>query len=251
MATTKHKTSAASIDPKEIENFSAMADTWWDPKGPFKPLHNMNPMRLNFVADQIKSHFGLGKETKTPLKGLKILDIGCGGGLLCEPITRLGANVTGIDASEKNIKVAALHAKQSGFKINYKAISGEDMAKSEARFDIILNMEVLEHVADMASFLKACHTLLKKDGCMVFSTINRTPKAYAMAILGAEHILRWLPVGTHSYEKFIKPSELDQHLRQAGFEIVELNGFIFDPLNNSWKVGRNCSVNYAGVAVPK
>ncbi len=242
---------AASVDPREIENFSALAETWWDPSGPFKPLHKMNPARLAFIRGQIENHFGPGKDNMAPLKGLKVLDIGCGGGLLCEPITRLGADVTGIDASEKNIQIAALHAKQTGLKITYRAISGEDMAKTKARFDVILNMEVLEHVADIASFLKSCRTLLKQDGCMLFSTINRTPRAYALAILGAEYILGWLPKGTHSYQKFIKPSELDRYLKEAGFQITELKGFIYDPVNASWKVGRNCAVNYTGLAVPE
>ncbi|MCH8173166.1 MAG: bifunctional 2-polyprenyl-6-hydroxyphenol methylase/3-demethylubiquinol 3-O-methyltransferase UbiG [Proteobacteria bacterium] len=242
---------APSVDPKEIENFSALAETWWDPAGPFRPLHKMNPTRLAFIRGQIENHFGLGKNSIVPFKGLKVLDIGCGGGLLCEPMTRLGAAVTGIDASEKNIQIAALHAKQSKLTITYRAIAGEDLAKTAARFDVILNMEVLEHVADIASFLKSCRTLLKKDGCMLFSTINRTPKAYALAILGAEYILGWLPRGTHSYQKFIKPSELDRYLRQAGFEIAELKGFIYDPVSASWKVGRSCAVNYAGLAVPE
>ncbi len=242
---------AASIDPREIENFSALAETWWDPAGPFKPLHKLNPTRLAFIRGQIENHFGLEKEPDKPFKGLKVLDIGCGVGLLCEPMVHLGADVTGIDASEKNIHIAALHAKQSGLAIQYQAISGEDLAKTATRFDVILNMEVLEHVADIASFLKSCRTLLKKDGCMLFSTINRTPKAYALAILGAEYILGWLPKGTHSYQKFIKPSELDRYLRQAGFGIAELKGFIYDPVSASWKVGRNCAVNYAGLAVPE
>ena len=245
------KPAAASIDPKEVENFSALADTWWDPNGPFKPLHKLNPARLGFIRSQLNRHFKLKDKREKPLSNLKVLDIGCGGGLLCEPMARLGATVTGIDAAEKNIKVAALHAKRSKLKIDYRAIAGEDLAKTSARFDIILNMEVLEHVADMTSFLTACRTLLKPDGCMLSSTINRTPKSYIFAIVGAEYVLNWLPRGTHTYEKFIKPSELDRAFQSVGFEMAELKGFEYSPFDASWKISRDCSVNYIGMALAK
>ena len=241
---------AASIDQREVENFAAMADTWWDPAGPFKPLHNLNPARLSYILRVLIDHFGPGDKKDKPFKGLKVLDIGCGGGLLSEPMARLGADITGIDAAEKNIKIASLHAKKSKLKINYQAIAGEDLAKTGARFDVILNMEVLEHVADVGSFVGACATLLKKEGCMLFSTINRTPKSYLFAIVGAEHILRWLPKGTHTYEKFLKPSELDAAFRAAGLGLSDLKGFIYNPLSDSWSLGDDLSVNYIGKVVP-
>ncbi len=243
------KPQATSIDPKEVEKFSALAETWWDPHGPFKPLHKLNPARLSFIRGQLNRHFKLKDRPGAPLKGLKVLDIGCGGGLLCEPMARPAATVTGIDVTTKNIKVAALHAKASGLKIAYRAISGEDLANTKERFDIILNMEVLEHVADVTSFLGACHTLLEKDGAMLFSTINRTPKSYIFAIIGAEYILNWLPRGTHTYQKFIKPSELDRVFKEVGFKLAELKGFEYAPLDASWKISRDCSVNYIGMAV--
>ncbi|MHA1544077.1 MAG: bifunctional 2-polyprenyl-6-hydroxyphenol methylase/3-demethylubiquinol 3-O-methyltransferase UbiG [Alphaproteobacteria bacterium] len=241
---------AASIDQKEIDNFAAMAETWWDPKGPFKPLHNLNPARLSYIRSVLDDHFGLGGKKDKPLKGLKVLDIGCGGGLLAEPMSRLGAEVTGIDAAEKNIKIASLHAKESKLKIDYRAIAGEDLAKTRARFDVILNMEVLEHVADVGSFIGACSKLLKKEGCMLFSTINRTPKSYLFAIVGAEHVLHWLPKGTHTYEKFLKPSELDAVFKKAGLRLGDLKGFIYNPLGGGWSLGDDLSVNYIGKVVP-
>lgn len=242
---------AASIDQKEVENFSAMADTWWDPAGPFKPLHNLNPARLSYIGRVLAAHFGLDDKKERLFAGLKVLDIGCGGGLLCEPMARLGADITGIDAAEKNIKIASLHAKKSKLKINYQAIAGEDLAKTKAKFDVILNMEVLEHVADVGSFVGACAKLLKKDGCMLFSTINRTPKSYLFAIVGAEHVLQWLPKGTHTYEKFLKPSELDAAFRAAGLGLSELKGFIYNPLKDSWALGDDLSVNYIGKVEPE
>ena len=253
MAATKAKSrrsAAPSVDPREVEAFSALADTWWDPAGPFKPLHKLNPARLDFILKRLKIHFSLKDTGDAPLKGLKLLDIGCGGGLLCEPMARLGAEVTGIDAAEKNIGTAAHHAKQSGLKIDYRAVAAEDLAKTRARFDVILNMEVLEHVADVESFLVACRKLLKPKGIMIFSTINRTPKSYIFAIVGAEYVLRWLPVGTHHWEKFLKPSEMARHCAAAKFELVDLYGFVYDPLNDAWGVKKDCSVNYFGVALP-
>ena len=244
------KSQAASVDAGEVAYFSALADSWWDETGPFKPLHKLNPTRLQFIRGQLQAHFDLEDNKDKPLKGLSLLDIGCGGGLLCEPMARLGAHVTGIDASAKNIKVASLHAQKSGLKIDYKAIAGEDLAKTKAKFDIILNMEVLEHVADVASFLGACRKLLKPGGIMLFSTINRTPKSYVFAIIGAEYVLNWLPKGTHHWDKFLKPSEMDALCRAAGFEITELYGFVFDPLKNQWGIKKDCSVNYIGVALP-
>lgn len=250
MTTAKVKNKhVPSVDANEIAHFSSLADTWWNPTGPFRPLHQLNPTRLAFIRKQLNTHFGLDDKKATPLKGLSVLDIGCGGGLLCEPMTRLGANVTGIDVSEKNIVVASAHAKKSSLKINYLVTSAEELAESKAKFDIILNMEVIEHVADVTSFLDACHKLLKPTGIMLFSTINRTPKSYLFAIVGAEYVLRWLPRGTHHWDKFLKPSEMDQYCCVAGFKITELVGFVFDPLKGTWAIKRDCSVNYAGAAV--
>jgi len=237
---------ALSVDEKEIENFSAMAERWWDPNGPFKPLHTLNPARLGYIRETLSRHFGFDPKAEKPFKGLKILDIGCGGGLLSEPMARLGAAVTGIDAAEKNIKIAALHAKKSRLKIDYRAISGEELARTKAKFDVILNMEVLEHVADLGSFIGATAAMLKKDGCMLFSTINRNPKSFALAIVGAEYVLRWLPKGTHSYEKFLKPSELDAHFRKAGFSLDDLRGFSYNPFSDAWSLSDDLSVNYIG-----
>lgn len=242
---------APSIDQKEVDNFARMAETWWDPNGPFKPLHNLNPARLSYIRSVLGDHFGLDASKDKPFKGLKVLDIGCGGGLLSEPMARLGADITGIDAVEKNIKIASLHAKKSKLKINYQAIAGEDLAKTKARFDVILNMEVLEHVADVGSFVGACAKLLGENGCMLFSTINRTPKSYLFAIVGAEHVLGWLPKGTHTYEKFLKPSELDAAFRASGLALSDLKGFIYNPLKDSWSLGDDLSVNYIGKVVPE
>jgi len=192
---------AKSVNPDEIAHFSSMAETWWDPNGPFKPLHQLNPTRIAFVKEQLCTHFRLDSLCEKPLKGLRILDIGCGGGLLCEPISRLGAVVIGADAAEKNIKTARVHADQMGLDIDYRHITAEELAAQGEIFDAILNMEVIEHVADIPSFLGACNLLLSQEGCMTLSTLNRTIKSWAMAIAGAEYILRWLPIGTHNWKR--------------------------------------------------
>ena len=240
---------AASIDKKEVDAFAAMAETWWDPNGPFKPLHTLNPARVEFIRNTLCQHFGRDPGKDKPLKGLKLLDIGCGGGLISEPMARLGAGVMGIDAADKNIKIAALHAKKSKLKIDYRAIAGEDLAKKGAKFDVVLGPEVLEHVADINSFIGACSKMLKPEGCMMVSTINRTPKAFALAIVGAEYVLRWVPKGTHSYEKFLKPSELEKGFRKAGLKLDDLKGFGFNPLTNTWSVTDDLSVNYFGKVI--
>ena len=245
--TTGH---AKSVNPEEIAHFSSMAATWWDPKGPFKPLHQLNPTRIEFVRDQVCHHFGRDPLVSEPLKGLKILDIGCGGGLLSEPMARMGAIVTGADAAEKNIKTASVHAKQVGLDINYLHISAEELAEQGEKFDVILNMEVIEHVADIPSFLNACHQLLKPGGCMTLSTLNRTLKSWAMAIAGAEYILRWLPIGTHDWNKFLKPSELCTLTQQSGFDTEVINGMVFNPLTSIWSLDpHDFSVNYLALAV--
>ncbi len=240
---------AASVDPDEVAHFSAMAATWWDPKGPFKPLHKLNPTRIAYARDSLCRHFGRDPKAPDPLTGLRILDIGCGGGLLSEPMTRLGAAVTGADAAEKNIKTAQTHARDMGLAIDYRNITAEQLAADGEKFDAILNMEVIEHVADIPSFLTACHHLLKDDGCMILSTLNRTAKSWAMAIAGAEYILRWLPRGTHDWRKFLKPSELTRVLGQADFDTTALTGMVYHPLSAKWSLDRrDFSVNYLVMA---
>jgi 2-polyprenyl-6-hydroxyphenyl methylase/3-demethylubiquinone-9 3-methyltransferase len=231
-----------SVNYKEIEKFSKIAEEWWDPKGKFKPLHKFNPIRIAYIKDQILKTFKIN-EKKTPLKKLKILDIGCGGGLLSEPMCRLGAEVTAIDASEKNIKVAKLHAKQNNLKINYICTSPEKM-KIKNQFDVILNMEIVEHVEDVDFFLKSCSKLLKENGIMFVATLNKTLKSYVFAIVGAEYILRWLPIGTHEWEKFLKPEELISILKNYNLNLDKIDGMQFNILTNKWKVSSDQSVNY-------
>jgi 2-polyprenyl-6-hydroxyphenyl methylase/3-demethylubiquinone-9 3-methyltransferase len=241
---------AASIDAGEVAKFAAMAEAWWDPDGEFRPLHRFNPVRLGFIRDRLCAHFGRDPLSDRPLAGLKVLDVGCGGGLLSEPLTRLGAEVTGLDAAEENIKVAALHAEESGLKIDYRHGSVEALAESAARFDAVLNMEVVEHVAEVDSFLAASAALVRPGGVMVLATLNRTPKAFLLAIVGAEYLLRWLPRGTHDWRRFLKPSELARSLRRAGLEITELTGVAYNPLTDGWRLApRDLDVNYMLVAV--
>jgi 2-polyprenyl-6-hydroxyphenyl methylase/3-demethylubiquinone-9 3-methyltransferase len=236
---------AKSIDLQEIAHFSAMAETWWDPKGPFRPLHLLNPARLDYLVEKICAHHGRQPHDRQPLKGLKLLDIGCGGGLLCEPMARLGAEVTGIDASEKNIRIASLHAEKSGLHINYLATSAEALAEQKARFDIVLTMEVIEHVADTGSFLKAASHLLNGKGIMILSTLNRTSKAYLLAIVGAEYVLRWLPKGTHDWKKFITPTEFTALLKDAGLTVDDIMGLSYNPISARWSTNaRDLAVNY-------
>ncbi|MCF8473518.1 MAG: bifunctional 2-polyprenyl-6-hydroxyphenol methylase/3-demethylubiquinol 3-O-methyltransferase UbiG [Emcibacter sp.] len=236
---------SASVDPAEIAHFSAMAATWWDPKGPFKPLHKLNPTRIAYARDGICHHFSRDPHDNLPLSGLRILDIGCGGGLLSEPMARLGASVVGADASEKNIKTAKAHANEMNITIDYRAVTAEELAASGEKFDVILNMEVIEHVADIPSFLNACNMLLQDNGCMVMSTLNRTAKSWAMAIAGAEYILRWLPKGTHDWHKFLKPSELIRALSHENFEPLDMKGMIYHPFSDDWSLDeRDFSVNY-------
>jgi len=231
-----------SINKKEIEKFSKMADEWWDPKGKFKPLHKFNPIRIKYIKENIINNFKL-KNKKKPLEKINILDIGCGGGLLSEPMQRLGANVTGIDASAKNIKVAKLHAKKNKLKINYLCSSPEKL-KINKKFDVILNMEIVEHVEDVQFFLKSCSNLLKKNGLMFVATINKTLKSYIFAIVGAEYILRWLPIGTHEWEKFIKPEDLKDILKSNNLILKKLDGMHFDIIKDEWNVSKDTSVNY-------
>jgi 2-polyprenyl-6-hydroxyphenyl methylase/3-demethylubiquinone-9 3-methyltransferase len=236
---------ATSIDSDEIAKFEAMASEWWDPSGKFRPLHMLNPVRLAYIVGQVTAEFGRDSESRNALSDLTILDIGCGGGLLSEPMARLGAAVTGIDAAARNIPVAQLHAAQSDLAINYRHATAEDLAAEGARFDVILNMEVIEHVAEPDSFLASCRSLLKPGGLMVCSTLNRNPKSWALAIFGAEMVMRWLPRGTHDWRKFITPDELFAMLRRAGLEPLDRCGMVFNPLQWDWHLSRrDLSVNY-------
>ncbi len=233
-----------TVDPNEVAKFEAMAAEWWDPTGKFKPLHHMNPVRLGYIVEQIKTKFGRG-DTATPFEGLRILDIGCGGGLLSEPMARLGAEVIGADAAERNIPVAQIHAEQSGLSIDYRCTTAEALAEAGEQFDVILNMEVVEHVAEPQNYLTACQQLLKPGGLMICSTINRNPKSYMMAIFGAEVVMRWLPRGTHEWDKFITPDELFELIEKAGLTPVDRKGFVFNPVKWDWSISeRDLSVNY-------
>ena len=232
----------SSVNKKEIEKFSKMASEWWDPNGKFKPLHKFNPIRIKYIKESIIENFKLKNKIK-PLNRINILDIGCGGGLLSEPMQRLGANVTGIDASIKNIKIAKLHAQKNKLKINYLCSSPEKL-KTKKKYDVILNMEIVEHVDDLQFFLKSCSKLLKKNGLMFVATINKTLKSYMFAIVGAEYILGWLPIGTHEWEKFVKPEELKNSLKENNLVLSKLDGMHFNILKNEWKISKNLSVNY-------
>ena len=235
----------STVDNDEIAKFEAMAAEWWDVNGKFKPLHMLNPCRLDYITTQIAGEFDRDLKADKPFAGLRLLDIGCGGGLLAEPMARLGAEVVGADAAERNIPVARVHAEQSGLTIDYRHTTAEDMAAAGESFDVVLNMEVVEHVASPIDYLRACHDLLKPGGLHVCSTINRNPKSYMMAIIGAEHVMRWLPKGTHEWSKFITPDELFALMQDAGLEPVDRKGFVFNPLTWSWRLSdRDLSVNY-------
>ena len=232
-----------TINREEIQKFSDLADEWWDVNGKFKPLHMFNPIRIEYITEKIKQEFNLLNRNNNFLKDLKILDIGCGGGLISEPLARLGGEVTGIDASEKNIKVAKLHSKKNNLNINYLNKSPEQLNNSE-KFDIVLNLEIVEHVENVDLYIKSCSNLLKKNGIMFTATLNRTIVSYIKAIVGAEYILRWLPIGTHDWNKFIKPEELEKKLSSANFSTIDVKGLEFNPLFNKWKQSDNLSVNY-------
>ena len=240
---------ANTVDPAEIAKFEAMAAEWWDPQGKFKPLHMMNPVRLDYITSQIAAEFGRDLAQPEPFKGLRILDIGCGGGLLCEPMARLGATVVGADAAERNIPVARIHAQQSELVIDYRHTTAEALAEAGEQFDVVLNMEVVEHVADPLAYLTACRQLLKPGGLHLCSTINRNPKSFAMAIVGAEWVMRWLPKGTHDWAKFITPDELFDLLTRAGLTPVDRKGYVFNFVQFTWSISdRDLSVNYVTAA---
>ncbi|RPG95671.1 MAG: bifunctional 2-polyprenyl-6-hydroxyphenol methylase/3-demethylubiquinol 3-O-methyltransferase UbiG [Candidatus Pelagibacter sp. TMED286] len=234
---------STTINKEEIQKFSKLADEWWDVNGKFKPLHMFNPIRIEYITENIKKHFKIKNIKANFLEGLSILDIGCGGGLISEPMSRLGANVTGIDASEKNIQTAILHSKKNGLKINYVNSSPENLSISQ-KFDIILNLEIVEHVDDVNLYVKSCHNLLKNNGLMFTATINRSFTSYIKAIIGAEYLLRWLPIGTHDWNKFIKPEELEALLSKEKFSTLDISGLEFNPFIKRWKKSKNLSVNY-------
>ena len=234
-----------TVDPAEVAKFQAMAAEWWDPNGKFKPLHMLNPCRLDYITRQIAAEFNRDLASENPFEGLTLLDIGCGGGLLSEPMARLGATVVGADAAERNIPVAQVHAEQSGLEIDYRHTTAEAIAEAGEQFDIVLNMEVVEHVADPQDFITVCQQLVKPGGLMICSTLNRNAKSFAMGIIGAEWIMRWLPKGTHEWGKFITPDELFGMLETAGLTPVDRKGFVFNPLGWSWSISdRDLSVNY-------
>jgi len=244
--------SQTTVDPSEIAKFEAMAAEWWDPAGKFKPLHMLNPCRLDYIASQIAGEFDRDLSAQAPFSGLRLLDIGCGGGLLSEPMARLGAEVVGADAAEGNLPVARIHAEQSGLEIDYRHTTAEALAEAGEQFDVVLNMEVVEHVADPLSYLTACRRLLKPGGLHICSTINRNPKSFAVAIVGAEVVMRWLPRGTHEWSKFITPDELFDLLRNSGVEPVDRKGFVFNPISWRWRIcDRDLSVNYVTASVKR
>jgi len=234
---------STTINKEEIQKFSRLAEEWWDVNGKFKPLHMFNPIRIEYITEKIKLHFKLKEDKSNYLEGLSILDIGCGGGLISEPMARLGAKVTGIDASEKNINIAKLHSKKNGLKINYLNSSPENLEHVE-KFDIILNLEIVEHVDNVSLYIKSCYKLLKKNGLMFTATLNRSFISYIKAIIGAEYILRWLPIGTHDWNKFIKPEELEKFLSDENFSTLDVKGLKFNPLSKKWKKTKDLSVNY-------
>ena len=232
-----------TINKEEIQKFSNLAEEWWDVNGKFKPLHMFNPIRIEYITEKIKHHFEIRSNKESFLENLNILDIGCGGGLMSEPLSRLGGLVTGIDASEKNIKIASLHAKKNNLKIRYLSKSPEQLNEFE-KFDVILNLEIVEHVEDVNLYINSCYKLLKPKGIMFTATINRTLISYIKAIIGAEYVLRWLPIGTHDWNKFIKPEELEKYLLENKFKTIDIKGLEFNPLNRKWKQSANLSVNY-------
>lgn len=241
---------ASTVDAGEIERFSRIAGEWWDENGKFAPLHRLNPARIGFIRDRVAAHYGrepldLGPDGKGPLHSLSMVDIGCGGGLVCEPMARLGATITGIDASERNIGVARLHAERMGLSIDYYASTAEALRDQGKQYDVVLALEIVEHVADVDLFLACCADLVKPGGVLILSTLNRTTKAFALAIVGAEYVMRWLPRGTHDWRKFLKPSEVARGLRAAGLQVEELAGIVYSPITGRWRIDRHdLDVNY-------
>ena len=236
--------SQTTINDAEIAKFTAMAEEWWDPKGKFKPLHKLNPARLSYIREHLLTHFVLDGTAMRPFEGLRILDVGCGGGLLCEPLARLGAAVTGIDAAERNIAIATIHAEQSGLSIDYRATTSEALAAEGQTFDMVLNMEVVEHVDNVPLYMKSCADLVKPGGLMLTATINRTLRARALAVFAAERVLRWLPVGTHDWNKFLTPDEIKTLLARNGLVVTEETGVVYHPLGDEWRQSPDMGINY-------
>jgi 2-polyprenyl-6-hydroxyphenyl methylase / 3-demethylubiquinone-9 3-methyltransferase len=239
------QTATTTVDPGEIQRFSAIAAEWWDEAGKFRPLHKLNPVRLEYIRDRLCAHFGRDPLAPQPLKGLRLVDIGCGGGLLSEPLARMGADVVGIDAAERNVKTAATHAAETGTPVDYRHTTAEDLVAAGETFDAVLSLEVVEHVADVPLFLDSLAALMKPEGLLVMATLNRTAKSYLMAIIGAEYVLRWLPRGTHDWHKFLKPSELAAGLRATGLAVREVMGLTYSPLSDRFRLdARDLDVNY-------
>jgi 2-polyprenyl-6-hydroxyphenyl methylase/3-demethylubiquinone-9 3-methyltransferase len=233
-----------TVDPQEIARFARIAEEWWDPAGKFRPLHKFNPVRLTYIKRVVSAHFGRDAADPQAFSGLRLLDIGCGGGLLSEPMARLGADVMGVDPSETNIGVARLHAERAGVAVDYRATTAEALADAGERFDVVLAMEVVEHVADVPIFVNLCAGMVRPGGLMLAATINRTPKAYLLAIIGAERILRWLPVGTHSYDRLVRPAELETALAGGGLVVKERTGVVYNPIADRWRTAKDMDVNY-------
>jgi 2-polyprenyl-6-hydroxyphenyl methylase/3-demethylubiquinone-9 3-methyltransferase len=236
-----------TVNDAEIAKFVAMAEEWWDPKGKFKPLHKFNPVRLTYIRDNLCAHFGRDPNSIRPFEGLRILDVGCGGGLLCEPLTRLGATVVGIDAAERNIAIARIHAEQAGLDIDYRATTSEALVAGES-FDVVLNMEVVEHVDDVPLYMKSCADLVSPGGLMFTATLNRTARSWALAVIGAEYILRWLPRGTHDWNRFLTPEEIGAQLKRNGLNIIGQTGVVFHPLADDWRMSPDMGINYMVLA---
>jgi 2-polyprenyl-6-hydroxyphenyl methylase/3-demethylubiquinone-9 3-methyltransferase len=244
-------TRTSSIDTAEIERFSKLASTWWDPRGPMAPLHKLNPVRLGYIRDKATAHFGRDPKKLDSLKGLRMLDIGCGAGILSEPLARLGATMVGADPSEENIAVASAHAADNDVEVDYRATTAEALAEANEKFDVVLAMEVVEHVNDVTEFVATCASMVKPGGLMIAATLNRTLKSFALAIVGAEYVLRWLPRGTHQWDKFVKPSELERAIESTGLNVTGERGVIYNPLADRWQLSSDMDVNYMLVAERK
>lgn len=239
---------STNLDPAEVERFQSLAKAWWDPTGKFRPLHQIGPARLTFVRDELARHFGRETGGLRPLKDLSILDVGCGGGLMSEPLARLGARVTGIDPGEKNVAIARGHAEPQGLAIDYRVATVEDLAAADAKYDAVVSLEVVEHVPDVAAFVGSCASLVRPGGLLILSTINRTVKSYALAIVAAEYVLQWLPRGTHQWERFVTPDELARHVAAAGLAAPRFKGFVYSPLRDTWSLSSDTDVNYLAAA---
>ena len=240
--------SQSTINDAEIAKFTAMAEEWWDPKGKFKPLHKFNPVRLAYIRDQLIAHFGRNGSVMRPLEGLRIVDIGCGGGLLCEPLTRLGATVTGVDAAERNIAIAKIHAEKSGLSIDYRVTTSEALVAAGESYDVVLNMEVVEHVDNVPLYMKSCADLVAPGGLMFTATLNRTARAFALAVVGAEYVLGWLPKGTHDWKKFLTPDEVRSLITRNGLKVTGEKGVVFHPIADEWRLSSDMGINYMVLA---